>query len=75
VLVKPFQRLAHHLGVHFLTVKANHVVQDFVDQPHRVDLPGPDSLFGESQQISFLIYFLCKQAGGMEIGENYVAVQ
>lgn len=48
-------------------------MQDFIDQAHGIYFARPDCGFREIDNISFLVYFLCKNPGGMKIGKDYIS--
>ncbi len=71
--VEMFEGLAHHGGVDLAAVEGHDVVQDFVNQAHRVDLPGAHGAFREVDQVAALVHFLREQAGGVKIGKENAA--
>jgi orotidine-5'-phosphate decarboxylase len=50
-------------------------MQDFVNQPHRVDLARSHGLLWEADQVSLLVDFLGKHADGVKVGKEDVAAE
>ena len=53
--VHPIERFPHHAGIHLPAIQLDHVVEDFIDKPHGVDLPRLHRLLGEADQIALLV--------------------
>ena len=73
MIVQPGGKLAEYLRIHLLLIKADDVVQNFIDQADRIDLPGLHRLLRESHQVAPLVHLLGKPAGSVEISENHVS--
>ena len=59
VRVRPFYHaLRLRVRVHLPAILTDDHVQDFVDQPQRVDLAGSDRLLGEAGQVVLLVDLL-----------------
>ncbi len=47
-------------GITLFAIEATNIMEDFIDQPHRVDLAGPDGALGEADDVAFVVIFLAK---------------
>jgi len=56
-----------------LPIQRDDKVQDFVYQPHRVDLSGFHGLLWESDQIPLFVHLLGEHPSGVEVGEYDVS--
>jgi hypothetical protein len=56
-----------------LPILSSHVVQDLVDQPHGIYLPGSDRAFRVVNQISRPIHPIGKHPGSIEVGKYYIS--
>ena len=73
--IEPLQRLLQHLGILLLPVERNHIVQDLINQAHRIDMAGLDRLLRMVENIALLVHLLRKDAGGTKVGKNNIAAK
>ncbi|MBS1252127.1 MAG: hypothetical protein MAG451_01163 [Anaerolineales bacterium] len=66
------QRVLHDFWTLLLAVQLDHVVQDFVDKAHSVDLAGAHCLLRKTHQISLLVHLPREDTRSVEIGEDNV---
>ena len=74
-LVEVLQRVAQRARIGLLAIGHDHQVQDLVDQRHRVDLAGFDSLFGVADQIAPFVHLVGELTGRAEVGNHHRAAQ
>ena len=65
--------IGHDVRVHGPAVDLDGVVEDLVDQPHRVQLGGVDDAIGVALSVGQIVHALGKRAGGREVGNDDVA--
>ena len=50
-------------------------MKNLIDQSHRVDLAGINSLIRVGSDISHLVYMLCKDTRGMKVRDNNMPIK
>jgi hypothetical protein len=73
--LEPGEGFGEHLVVLLLPEQLGHVVEDLVDQPHGVDLPGPHDALRKVEQVPAVVHLLGEQPGGMKVGEDDVSAE
>ena len=63
------------LRVDLLAVVGDDEMEDLIDQAHGVDLTGFDGLLRIIEQVAVVVHLLRQAAGGVEIGQDDVAVE
>ncbi len=73
LVVEPVEGVRHHSGVLVLAVPLDHVMEDFVDEAHGVDLAGLHRTFWIADQVAALVHLLSEKPSCVEIDKDNVA--